>query len=81
MNGIAAVGTFMRVFVGGMLEMTGAVLAGRTVTKNEVLLDFPPVSMTQTVIVEEPGWFPAVTFTVRLELLPPKVMFAFGITL
>src|ERR1051326_6674081 len=38
------------VLVAGTEEMTGAVLAGKTVTTNEVLLDLPPESMTQTVI-------------------------------
>ena len=78
-NGMGAVETLIKVFVGGIEEMTGAVFAGSTVTVKEVLLDFPPVSMTQTVMMEEPAWGVAVTLTVRLAPLPPKAMLPFGI--
>ena len=43
------------VFVGVKLEITGAVLSGRTDTAKLPLLDLPPVSMTQTVIVAVPN--------------------------
>ena len=43
-----------RQFVAEIVEMTGAVFAGNTVTMNERLFDFPPVSITQTVMVDDP---------------------------
>ena len=46
---------FIRQVVTGIVEMTGAVFAGSTLTTNEALLDLPPVSMTQSVIVETPA--------------------------
>src|SRR3954462_8511592 len=79
-NGMSSTEELMRQLVVGIVEMTGAVLAGRTLTTNEVLFDLPPVSMTQTVTVDEPGWFPPLTLTVRLELLPPKAMLLRGMT-
>jgi hypothetical protein len=69
------------VFVGGIVEMTGAIFAGRTVTENVVLFDFAPVSITQIVTAEEPAWTPAVTFTLRLAPLPLIARFAEGMTL
>src|ERR1051325_2273801 len=78
---IGGVAMSMRVLVGGRVEMMGARLAGRTVTENVVLLDFAPVSVTQSVIVEEPDCEPAVTFTVRLAALPLIAMFAGEMTL
>src|ERR1041385_6144979 len=60
-NGILGTEEFIREFVAGKLEITGAVLAGSTLTANEMLLDLPPLSMTQTVTVDEPGWPAAMT--------------------
>src|SRR4051812_16912063 len=48
-NGIGPVETPAAVLVAAMLAIMGAVLAGRTVTTKEVLLDLPPASMTHTV--------------------------------
>src|SRR5216117_1392592 len=43
---IAGVGVLRSVLVKERLEITGAVLSGRTVTVKAVLLDLPPVSIT-----------------------------------
>src|SRR6266404_191016 len=77
---IGAVAVLMRVLVAGMAEMIGGVLAGRTVTVKDVLLDFPPVSITQTVTLDEPACEAAVTLTVRLAPLPPNAILATGTT-
>ena len=56
--------------------MLGA--AGFTVTVKLELALFVP-SLTETVICALPDWFAAgVTFTVRLDPLPPNTMFALG---
>src|SRR6516225_3457712 len=77
-NGIGPAASFISVFVRGMVEMTGDVLAGSTVRLKEALLDLPPESATQTVIEAEPACPAAVTATVLAELLPPKRIFVAG---
>src|SRR5262249_49832513 len=68
-----------KVFVAGMAETNGGVLRGRTVTKNEVLLKRPPVSVTVIVTVQTPVWAPASTLSVRLAPAPPNIILPTGI--
>ena len=75
---MAGVEVLIRVFVAGMLEITGAVLSGRTVTAKLMLLERAPVSVTDTLIIDVPVWLPAITVTVRLAPLPPKEMLPSG---
>ena len=77
---MAGVEVLRRVLVAGMLEITGAVLRGKTVTAKLVLLERAPVSVTDRVIIDVPVWPPAVTLTVRFAPLPPKAMLPTGIT-
>src|SRR6266568_1565453 len=79
-KGIGPVGILTNVLVAAIAEMSGEVFAGRTVTTKAVLLDLPPVSITRTVMTEEPICAPAVTLTLRPAPAPPKVIPAKGMT-
>src|SRR5436190_783672 len=71
---------FIRQLVGEIMEITGAMFAGSTVTEKVVLFDFAPVSVTQIVMAEEPAWAPAVAVTLRLEPMPLNTILAGEIT-
>ena len=70
---MAGVEVLRRVLVTGMLEITGAVLRGRTVTAKLVLLERAPVSVTESVIMDVPVWPPARMVTVRFAPLRVRI--------